>query len=81
MLLFSGVPHKVTEDDEYNGFFIPKNTSIILNQWSMLHDPNVYPDPDRFIPERFLPGSFSAERILGEPPIDPREIAFGFGRR
>ena len=37
-----------------------------------MHDPDVYPEPMEFQPERFL----------GEcPPPDPKVIAFGFGRR
>ncbi|THH02426.1 hypothetical protein EW026_g476 [Hermanssonia centrifuga] len=41
----------------------------------MLHDPEVYPDPMEFKPERFMasPGR--------EPELDPHSVAFGFGRR
>ena len=28
-----GVPHMSTNDDEYNGFFIPKGTIMIGNAW------------------------------------------------
>lgn len=38
----------------------------------ILHDPDSYTDPLEFSPERFL-GE--------EPEPDPREIAFGYGRR
>lgn len=38
----------------------------------MLHDPEVYPEPFVFDPERHL-GS--------KPQRDPRKICFGFGRR
>jgi cytochrome P450 len=38
----------------------------------MMNDPREYKNPERFMPERFL----------GEnPERDPRELAFGFGRR
>lgn len=50
----------------------------------MMRDENVYPDPDTFIPERFLhkepeqvnEGGF---KILGD--FDPASAVFGFGRR
>jgi cytochrome P450 len=28
-----GMPHAVTEDDEYNGYRIPKGATVILNVW------------------------------------------------
>ncbi|KDR69688.1 hypothetical protein GALMADRAFT_215050 [Galerina marginata CBS 339.88] len=75
-----GVPHRVTEDDEYNGYFIPKGTTIVANAWfasrAMLHDPEIYPEPETFNPDRFLTGEGRS------PQPDPRSCgAFGFGRR
>ena len=28
-----GVPHQLTQDDEYNGYFIPKGTVVNVNIW------------------------------------------------
>ena len=42
----------------------------------MLHDPNEYPDPEVFNPDRYIKNG----RI--DPLVrDPLTIAFGFGRR
>lgn len=30
-----GVAHSVSENDEYNGFFIPRGTSVLPNIWSV----------------------------------------------
>ncbi|KAJ8519420.1 hypothetical protein ONZ45_g3613 [Pleurotus djamor] len=69
-----GVPHSVMRDDIYNDYFIPKDTMIFANIWGMTHDPEAFPDPDNFVPERFLAADGSLK------PTD-RPITFGFGRR
>ncbi|KAK7676907.1 hypothetical protein QCA50_020163 [Cerrena zonata] len=69
-------PHAVMEDDEYRGMFIPKGTIVIANVWNMLHDPEVFPDPETFNPSRFLNDGKLDPNIL-----DPSSVAFGFGRR
>ncbi|KAK0211153.1 cytochrome P450 [Desarmillaria ectypa] len=70
-----GLPHMVTHDDEYNGYFIPAGTTIVGNSWTILHDPVTYPDPGRFNPERFLGVG------KGSPVFDHVSVAFGYGRR
>ncbi|GAA5959567.1 hypothetical protein JCM21900_003200 [Sporobolomyces salmonicolor] len=40
-------------NDEYT---VPKGTMLIPSFWNSLHDPAVYPDPEDFVPERFMPG-------------------------
>ena len=44
---------------------------------AMLHDPEDYPDPDHFIPERFL----GKDGQIDSSVLDPTSIVFGFGRR
>ncbi|KAI0816964.1 cytochrome P450 [Trametes gibbosa] len=48
------IPRRSVDDDEFRGYFIPKGSVIIPNQWAMSRDPVQYPDPERFYPERFL---------------------------
>ncbi|KAH7916689.1 cytochrome P450 [Hygrophoropsis aurantiaca] len=69
------VPHRVTEDDVHDGYYIPKGSLIMPNIWFMLHDPRTYANPMEFEPARFLASAGK------EPEIDPRTICFGFGRR
>ncbi|OSD01451.1 cytochrome P450 [Trametes coccinea BRFM310] len=71
-----GIPHETTADEEFNGWFIPKGTVLIPNQWAMARDEQAYPDPDAFLPERFL-----KDGQLDPCVRDPQKYAFGFGRR
>lgn len=36
----------------YQGMFIPKGSTIIANLWSIHLNPDDFPDPHRFDPER-----------------------------
>ncbi|KAI0777247.1 CyP450 monooxygenase [Trametes elegans] len=72
-----GIPHRLTEDDEYRGYLIPKGTLVIPNTWAYSRDENRYPEPGNFTPERFL----SADGKLDPRVLDPAEFAFGYGRR
>jgi len=40
-----GVPHATTEDDVYEGWVIPKGTSVISNAWAINHNPAFFPSP------------------------------------
>ncbi|KAI0826821.1 CyP450 monooxygenase [Trametes gibbosa] len=71
-----GMPHAVVEDDEYDGYFIPAGTVMFPNAWAILHNPEEYPDPDSFLPERFIKNG-----RLNPDVRDPATVAFGFGRR
>lgn len=70
-----GLPHTSTQEDEYNGYLIPKGAMLLQNIWLFTHDPDTYPNPMRFKPERFVQtDDHTAE-------LDPSRYVFGFGRR
>ncbi|KAJ3780712.1 cytochrome P450 [Lentinula aff. detonsa] len=85
-------PHRLTTeaDDVYRDWTIPKGSIVIANSWGVMHDPEVYPDPFEFDPERYTLGKTSSDGIrvwndpLGPDQMvnpDPRKFAFGYGRR
>ncbi|KAL0067925.1 hypothetical protein AAF712_005094 [Marasmius tenuissimus] len=68
--------HAVEEDDVYEGYWIPKGSTVVGNVWAVLHDENVYgAEPMKFNPDRFMP------KEGGSIPPHPEKYAFGFGRR
>ncbi|KAJ7259512.1 cytochrome P450 [Mycena haematopus] len=77
-----GVAHASTADDIYNGYLIPKGATVLSNIWAMTRDESIYPEPERFNPDRF----FTADGKLNN---DDTILAFGssglifhrFGRR
>ncbi|KAG2123185.1 cytochrome P450 [Suillus cothurnatus] len=71
----TAIPHRVTEDDIHDGYYIPKGSVVIPNIWFMLNNPRTYANPSQFNPERFLDNNGK------DPEPEPRTICFGFGRR
>ncbi|KAI0350839.1 O-methylsterigmatocystin oxidoreductase [Trametes cingulata] len=73
-----GVSHRAIDEDEYKGYRIPAGSVIVPNAWAMSQDPVAYPEPEKFIPERF----FKDGKVhVGSDCRDPEKFQFGFGRR
>ncbi|KAK7452187.1 hypothetical protein VKT23_012290 [Stygiomarasmius scandens] len=66
------IPRRTTQDDTFNGYFIPKNTVVIPNLWAISRQVE---NPEQFNPDRFL----NKENLESVP--DPSEWVFGAGRR
>ncbi|XP_057974035.1 cytochrome P450 CYP82D47-like [Malania oleifera] len=49
-----GAPHESIEDCIVGDHHIPAGTRLIVNLWKIHRDPQVWPNPDEFRPERFL---------------------------
>ena len=73
-----GVPRRSTEDDWYEGVFIPKGTICIPNVWRMNHESEVYgKNTMHFNPGRYLDGT----REISPGATQEGHLSFGFGRR
>ncbi|KAG2031138.1 cytochrome P450, partial [Suillus americanus] len=70
-----GIPHATSNDDVYDGYFIPKGAIVIVNQWALSQDEDVFPDASRFDPSRHL----TVDGKLKDPFVN--HFAFGHGRR
>lgn len=68
-----GFPRSTAEDDEYNGIYIQKGTTIFIGVWHMLNDPELYPEPEKFNPERYKNSDEEMKKVM--------DLNFGFGRR
>jgi len=74
-----GVPHRSTEDDWYEGMFIPKGTICIANVWHMNRDPEVYgEDAAHFNPARHLDANSD---VASNGAREDGHVSYGFGRR
>ena len=77
-----GLPHQLTKDDVYDGFFLPAGTIVHPNQWAIHREAALYPDPETFNPDRWLDPSFPTyKEPLSKYPNLQGFSAFGFGRR
>ncbi|KAJ7069771.1 cytochrome P450 [Mycena amicta] len=68
------VGHATTENDIYDGYFIPKGATVVANVWAMCYDESIYPEPEKFKPERFLDAD-------GQLTNNLDVLAYGHGRR
>jgi len=75
--IIGGQPHSPTQDDYYNGWLIPAGSWIQGNVWAIHHNEREFPEPDVFLPERYLEGNEHKRPFPGERGY----MTFGWGRR
>lgn len=77
-----GVPHRVTQDNEYMGYHIPAGASVICNVWAIHTDEKRYPRAREFDPSRFLGDQKTSFESATSADVRERDhFAFGAGRR
>ncbi|KAJ2920115.1 hypothetical protein MD484_g266, partial [Candolleomyces efflorescens] len=72
-----GAPHSVDSDDYYKGYFIPKGSIILPNMGAVASDPSIYPEPEKFIPERFVASISKDTETAGDTQLDPAALCPG----
>ncbi|NXW54313.1 CP1A5 protein, partial [Eurystomus gularis] len=71
------IPHSTTKDTVLNGYYIPKDRCVFVNQWQVNHDEKLWKDPLTFNPERFLSADGTkVNKVDGE-----KVLVFGLGKR
>ena len=65
---------------EYKGYYIPEDSTIISSMYSMHRNPDVYPEPDKFNPERFMSNTRSMYSAANGPLENRDHYNFGWGR-
>jgi cytochrome P450 len=52
-----GIERRALRDQPIGGYVIPAGAAVLMPTFVVNRDPRLYPDPLRFDPDRFLPGS------------------------
>ena len=64
------------QGDVYRGYLTPEGATVIQNIWAIFRDPNIYPDPETFNPDRFL-----KDGKINPSVFNPEDKVSGAGRR
>ncbi|CAG8314838.1 unnamed protein product [Penicillium salamii] len=77
-----GTPHVATDDFVYEGQYIPKDTVVVLNTWTMHNDSTRHSNPEKFNPDRYINDPLtSADSANVANPMERDHWMFGAGRR
>lgn len=66
------VPHMSSSHCVINGYDMPPDTILITNAWAIHRDPEIWEEPLRFNPDRFINDKVEVQKLI---------LPFGLGRR
>ncbi|KAI3915737.1 hypothetical protein MKW92_045004 [Papaver armeniacum] len=75
------VPHKAAKETSLMGKKIDKGTVVMVNLYAIHHNSNVFPEPYKFMPERFLKDVNSDDSFGNIKKMESSLVAFGAGMR
>ncbi|XP_069602742.1 cytochrome P450 2G1-like isoform X2 [Ranitomeya imitator] len=76
----TGVPHCTTEDILFRNYTIPKGTNVFPLLTTVLKDPEQFPQPELFSPDRFLDDKGAVKKQAAFMPFSAgRRICIGEG--
>lgn len=76
-----GSPHYTTAPIVYKNIYIPANSVVSLEQYPIHYNEDIFPEPDRFKPDRFLNHPLGSGHYAGGPASARDHWSFGAGRR
>lgn len=79
----TGLPHRMKQDEWYDGMLIPANATIFFPAFGLHRNPEpLYTDPDAYNPDRYLSHPRLAMDYAGSPDYHNRDhYSYGSGRR
>jgi cytochrome P450 len=78
----AGLPHLTTEDDVFEGYTIPKGTTVLACSYYFHLRPDDYERPDEFDPERYMQNRYGVRSSASDAEEWRKETyMFGVGRR
>jgi cytochrome P450 len=70
----SGLPHKVKEDDYYEGMLIPKDSTIFIPIWALNNsETQGFTEPETYNPDRYIDFPRLANDYAGSPDYNARD--------
>ncbi|KAI8139124.1 cytochrome P450 [Fennellomyces sp. T-0311] len=76
-----GMTHVADKDIECRGYIIPKGSAVMGNMHGMHLNPDVYSEPEKFMPERFLDNQATMMASANGKLESRDHFQFGWGRR
>ncbi|PKA57446.1 Isoflavone 2'-hydroxylase [Apostasia shenzhenica] len=79
------LPHESLQPCKLGGYDIPRGTMLLVNVYLIQRDPKIWPEPAKFLPERFkediVENSYTDEQAAGTMILMKMMLPFGMGRR